>query len=240
MMWPGIPHSTPGVEPQSTSRWTVLEVIIRIFREPSSKPFVGWGEPTLSLWVAEGDNKTALSLFSVVLDGFSFMDVHRWRADCMDRIGDTHNNCGAVMKAVELWKAARPLFERSSQMKDITRIDAKLAEVDSAVLVEYEEQIQHLSELHLPVRAPEEAYTTNKEEEEEELAQGSDPEDKGSHIHYVACTHMRNYPFYSLIPPELDENLEAQEYRNGDIGTSQVIYLASKAIHLSDYTLDTC
>jgi hypothetical protein len=134
------------------------------------------------IFSAEGDNKTALSLFSVALDGFSFMDVHRWRADCMDRIGDTHNNCGAVMKAVELWKAARPLFERSSQMKDITRIDAKLAEVDSAVLVKYEEQLQHLSELHVPVRAPEEAYTTDKEEEEEEeeeLAQGSDPEDKG-------------------------------------------------------------
>jgi hypothetical protein len=49
------------------------------------------------------------------------------------------------MKAVGLWKAARPLFERSSQMKDIIKLDAKLAEVDSTVLVEYEEKLQHLS-----------------------------------------------------------------------------------------------
>jgi tetratricopeptide (TPR) repeat protein len=32
---------------------------------------------------AQGDDETALSLFSVALDGFTFMDVHRWRADCM-------------------------------------------------------------------------------------------------------------------------------------------------------------
>ncbi|KAJ7268482.1 hypothetical protein C8J57DRAFT_1612585 [Mycena rebaudengoi] len=100
------------------------------------------------IFSVQGDNETALSLFNVALDGFTFMDVHRWRADCMVRIGDILNNQGEVMKAVELWNAARPLFERSSQMKDIAQIDAKLAEVDSAVLAEYEEQLQQLSELH--------------------------------------------------------------------------------------------
>jgi hypothetical protein len=69
------------------------------------------------------------------------------------------------MKAVELWKAARPLFERSSQMKDIVKIDAKLAEVDSAVLAEYEEQLERLSEWHAPVSALEEAYITEEEED---------------------------------------------------------------------------
>jgi hypothetical protein len=131
---------------------------------------------------AEGDDETALSLFTVALDGFTFMDIHRWRADCMVRIGDILNNHGEIMKAVELWKAARPLFERSSQMKDMVKLDAKLAEVDSAVLAEYEEQLQRLSELHVPVSAMEEAYITEEEVEEEEedkLAQGSDVEDKG-------------------------------------------------------------
>jgi ATP/maltotriose-dependent transcriptional regulator MalT len=108
------------------------------------------------IFSAQGDYETALSLFNVALDGFTFMDVHRWRADCMVQIANILNNQGEVMKAVELWKAARPLFERSSQMKDITQIDEKLAEVDSAILVEYEEQ--QLSELHVPVSALEEAY----------------------------------------------------------------------------------
>ncbi|KAJ7279711.1 hypothetical protein C8J57DRAFT_1570757 [Mycena rebaudengoi] len=94
---------------------------------------------------AEGDDETALSLFNVALDGFTFMDVHRWRADCMVQIADILNSRGEVMKAVGLWMAARPLFERSSQMKDIIKLDAKLAEVDSAVLVVYEEKLQHLA-----------------------------------------------------------------------------------------------
>jgi tetratricopeptide (TPR) repeat protein len=94
------------------------------------------------IFSAEGDNETALSVFNVALAGFTFMDVHHWRADCMVHIGDILNNRGEVMKAVKLWKAARPLFNRSSQMKDIIKIDAKLAEVDSALLDKYEEQLQ--------------------------------------------------------------------------------------------------
>jgi hypothetical protein len=93
------------------------------------------------IFLAEGDDETALRLFKVALDGFTFMDVHHWRADCMVRIADILNNRGEVMKAVELWKTARPLFERSSQMKDIAWIDAKLAEADSAVFIEYEEKL---------------------------------------------------------------------------------------------------
>ncbi|KAJ7256944.1 hypothetical protein C8J57DRAFT_1721254 [Mycena rebaudengoi] len=135
------------------------------------------------IFSAEGDDETALSLFNVALDGFTFMDVHRRRADCMVRIGDILNNCGEVIKAIELWKTARPLFERSSQMKDVIKIDTKIAEVDSAILAKYEEQLQHLSELHVPVSAMEEACITEEEEEEEEnkLAQGSDIWNKGRH-----------------------------------------------------------
>ncbi|KAJ7275685.1 hypothetical protein C8J57DRAFT_1466432 [Mycena rebaudengoi] len=130
------------------------------------------------IFCAEGDVETALSLFNVALDGFTFMNVHRWRADCMLRIGDILNSRGEVMKAVDLWKAARPLFKRSSQMKNITQIDARLTEVDSAILAEYEKQLQQLSELHIPHSAPEEAYITEEEEEEEE----EDKSDQGSHV----------------------------------------------------------
>jgi tetratricopeptide (TPR) repeat protein len=135
------------------------------------------------IFSAQGDDETALNLFNVALDGFTFMDVHRWRADCMVRIGDILNNRGEVTKAIELWKTARPLFERSSQIKDVIKIDTKIAEVDSTILAKYEEQLQHLSELHVPVSALEEAYITEEEEEEEEnkLAQGSGIWDKGRH-----------------------------------------------------------
>ncbi|KAJ7202438.1 hypothetical protein C8J57DRAFT_1735729 [Mycena rebaudengoi] len=120
------------------------------------------------IFSAKGDDETALSLFNVALDGFTFMDVHHWQADCMVQIADILQARGMVIKAIELWKTARPLFERSFQMKDVIKIDAKIAEVDSAILAKYEEQLQHLSELHVPVSALEEAYITEEEEEEEE------------------------------------------------------------------------
>jgi hypothetical protein len=100
----------------------------------------------------------------------------------MVRIADILNNCGEVIKAVELWKAARPLFERSSKMNHILKIDGKLAAVDSAVLAEYEEHLQRLSESHVPASAPTEAYIVEEEQEQEEedkLDEGSDMGDKG-------------------------------------------------------------
>ncbi|KAJ7272501.1 hypothetical protein C8J57DRAFT_1318941, partial [Mycena rebaudengoi] len=59
-----------------------------------------------------------------------FMDIHRWRADCMVHIADIFEHQGEVVKSVRLWKAARPLFEKSSQAKDMTRINVKLAAVE--------------------------------------------------------------------------------------------------------------
>ncbi|KAJ7259618.1 hypothetical protein C8J57DRAFT_1638551 [Mycena rebaudengoi] len=133
------------------------------------------------IFTAKGDDETALNLFNVALDGFTFMDVHRWRADCMVQIADILQARGMVIKAIELWKTARPLFERSSQMKDVIKIDTKIAEVDSAILAKYEEQLQHLSELHVPVSTLEEEKEEEEEEEENKLAQGSDIWDKGRH-----------------------------------------------------------
>ncbi|KAJ7261513.1 hypothetical protein C8J57DRAFT_1514041 [Mycena rebaudengoi] len=127
---------------------------------------------------AQGDDETALSLFNVALDGFTFMDILHWRADCIVQIADILHGHGEVMKAVELWKAAKPRFERSLQMQDIIKIDAKLAEVDSAVLAEYEKQLQQRSELHVPGSAPDLTYI-EEDEEEDNLGQGSDFEDEG-------------------------------------------------------------
>ncbi|KAJ7265630.1 hypothetical protein C8J57DRAFT_1470074 [Mycena rebaudengoi] len=147
---------------QTTLRWTGILLALALKckdKRQTMQAFRCFGQ----FFSVQGDNETALSLFNFALDGFTFMDIHRWRADCMVRIADILNNRGEAMKAVELWKAARPLFERSSQTKDILKIDGKLAEVDSAVLAD----------------ALEEAYITEEEEEEDKLAQGSDVGDKG-------------------------------------------------------------
>ncbi|KAJ7261201.1 hypothetical protein C8J57DRAFT_1719913 [Mycena rebaudengoi] len=175
--------STEINDMQTTLKWTgiVLGLALKYKdKRQTMQAFRCLGQ----IFSAQGDDETALSLFRVALDGFTFMDVHRWRADCMVRIGDILNNHGEVIKAIELWKTARPLFERSSQMKDVIKIDTKIAEVDSAILAKCEEQLQHLSELHVPVSALKEAYITEEEEEEEEenkLAQGSEIWDKGRH-----------------------------------------------------------
>ncbi|KAJ7206155.1 hypothetical protein C8J57DRAFT_1484863 [Mycena rebaudengoi] len=135
---------------QTTLRWTGIFIGLALKcndKHQTMQAFRCLGQ----IFSAQGDDETALNLFNVALDGFTLMDVHCWRADCMVRIGDILNNHGEVIKAIELWKTARPLFERSSQMKDVIKIDTKIAEVDSAILAKNEEQLQHLSELHAPI-----------------------------------------------------------------------------------------
>jgi tetratricopeptide (TPR) repeat protein len=85
------------------------------------------------VFTAQQDDETALSLFAVALNGFTFMDIHRWRAECMVEIADIWDRRGEVMKSAGLWKEARVLFERSSQIKDIAQINAKLEAVDSEI-----------------------------------------------------------------------------------------------------------
>ncbi|KAF8197664.1 hypothetical protein K438DRAFT_1933714 [Mycena galopus ATCC 62051] len=75
------------------------------------------------------DEATAETLFIVALEGFTSMDVHRSRADCMLHLGDIRRNRGDFSGAQTLWKEARPLFERSLQAKEVAQIDTKLAAI---------------------------------------------------------------------------------------------------------------
>ncbi|KAJ7191359.1 hypothetical protein GGX14DRAFT_579082 [Mycena pura] len=61
---------------------------------------------------AKGESSTAMSLFQVALDGFTVMDVHQWKADCMMRMSKIHLACSEVLRAKELFEAALPLFDR--------------------------------------------------------------------------------------------------------------------------------
>ncbi|KAJ7107005.1 hypothetical protein C8R44DRAFT_744875 [Mycena epipterygia] len=79
------------------------------------------------IFLSEGDEYTACNLFIVALEGFTYMDIYRGRADCMFRLGEIEKHRGDLVKAAELWKEARPLFEQSSQVKDIVEVDTRLA-----------------------------------------------------------------------------------------------------------------
>ncbi|KAF7344728.1 NB-ARC domain-containing protein [Mycena venus] len=77
------------------------------------------------LW-RQGADDTALNILELALEGFMQMDVHQSRAECMRTMGDVHVHHGDICRAREMWEAARPLFERSEQKKEVVKIDEKL------------------------------------------------------------------------------------------------------------------
>ncbi|KAJ7465680.1 hypothetical protein FB451DRAFT_1369921 [Mycena latifolia] len=76
---------------------------------------------------AEGDVVTARSCYLVATEGFTMMDIHRDKADCMLRLGDIAEQHGQLDKALNFWEAAKPLFERSLQKAEISQVDSRLA-----------------------------------------------------------------------------------------------------------------
>ncbi|KAF8196241.1 hypothetical protein K438DRAFT_1760418 [Mycena galopus ATCC 62051] len=97
------------------------------------------------VFIAHNDDGTAASLYQVALEGFTRMDVHQSRAQCMLRLGDLANKHGHISEAITLWTAARPLFERSLQTKDVTNIDSRLENAHQQALIK-------LDTLHPPLQ----------------------------------------------------------------------------------------
>ncbi|KAJ6618137.1 hypothetical protein B0H10DRAFT_1947756 [Mycena sp. CBHHK59/15] len=87
-----------------------------------------------TIFAGQGENSAALSLFQVALDGFTFMDVHKGRANCMVHVASIIEQQGDIAKAMELWRAAKPLFQRSSQAQEVAWLDTKITAVDSGVI----------------------------------------------------------------------------------------------------------
>ncbi|KAJ7813700.1 hypothetical protein B0H14DRAFT_2604708 [Mycena olivaceomarginata] len=79
--------------------------------------------------LAHGDEATAESVLIVALDGFTYMDVHRCRADCVLYLGDIAKRQGDLAKAATLWKQSHPLFERSLRAESVAYIDVELADL---------------------------------------------------------------------------------------------------------------
>ncbi|KAJ7186550.1 hypothetical protein C8R46DRAFT_1273209 [Mycena filopes] len=82
------------------------------------------------IFCAGGDIGTAASLFTVALEGFSSMDVHRSKAECMCRLADISVADGDLPNAIELWQEAQALFERSHQRKEVESIQQKISKVE--------------------------------------------------------------------------------------------------------------
>ncbi|KAJ7031822.1 hypothetical protein C8F04DRAFT_1262465 [Mycena alexandri] len=101
------------------------------------------------VFLQENDEVTAISLFTLALQGFTVMDVHRSRAECMIRLGDISKKNGDLLNALELWELARPLFVRSSQTKQIQAIDERMSGVNEDVKEQYQNQVR-LVELSVP------------------------------------------------------------------------------------------
>jgi hypothetical protein len=110
---------------QETERWAVIYLafgMTKMNRVTTTKALRCIGD----LLVIDRDNDTALSLFMVALDSFTFMDIHRDRADCMIRMAAIFEQRTEIRKTVDLLQRAHPLYERSSQEKEIIKIDTKL------------------------------------------------------------------------------------------------------------------
>ncbi|KAJ7724644.1 hypothetical protein B0H16DRAFT_1698583 [Mycena metata] len=103
------------------------------------------------IFLLENDEASAISLFTLALEGFTLMDVHRSRAECMIRLGDISEKSGKPLNALELWQMARPLFERSSQTKQIQAIDERISKVNQGVKEQHERNLARLAELSVPV-----------------------------------------------------------------------------------------
>ncbi|KAJ7744306.1 hypothetical protein B0H14DRAFT_2637294 [Mycena olivaceomarginata] len=117
-----------------------------------TRHFSFWGD----VFVAHKDEETATNLYMVALEGFTYMDVHQSRAECMMRLGDLAEGQGHTSEAISHWKAARPLFEQSLQAKDVAHIDTTLLAVEKA----QQKALLELEDLNVP------ADLENKEVEE--------------------------------------------------------------------------
>jgi tetratricopeptide (TPR) repeat protein len=129
------------------------------------------------IFLAQNDEATALNLFTVALEGFTLMDVHRSRAECMLQLGDISKGRGNMLKAVELWETARPLFEKSSQAKQVENIDERLASVGEDVLEQHRKNMARLVE-NVPTGIVEDVEDdlSDIEDHQEDLSAGKLPE----------------------------------------------------------------
>ncbi|KAJ6603424.1 hypothetical protein DFH09DRAFT_1068586 [Mycena vulgaris] len=132
-----------------TSKWTVVYLAYAHRSQQRSalhKALCFFGDVVL----CQGDVKTAHSLFTVALEGFTQMDVHRSRAQCMLRLGDLAKQRNDWVEAKALWEQARPLLTRSLQAKEIVEVDNRLAALKQDILAKDRQTLARLRNLEVP------------------------------------------------------------------------------------------
>ncbi|KAJ7923750.1 hypothetical protein B0H13DRAFT_1864556 [Mycena leptocephala] len=140
---------------EQMSSWTTVFLVHALKRKEKlgtykALQFLG------DVFLSQNNEHTATNLFTVALEGFTQMDVHRSRAECMLRFGDISMGHGDLLKAVEFWERARPLFERSSQAKQVQHIDERVTDISEDVLEQHRNNLARLAELNAPAGTVEE------------------------------------------------------------------------------------
>ncbi|KAJ7926037.1 hypothetical protein B0H13DRAFT_2565702 [Mycena leptocephala] len=109
--------SNPVHEDMECERWAIVFLAYALRPQARSRLMVHQALRRLGdVLVGQGADDAALSVLTVALEGFTQMDVHQSRAECMRTIGDVY--VGAeTWQGREMWDAAQPLFERSEQKK---------------------------------------------------------------------------------------------------------------------------
>ncbi|KAJ7030855.1 hypothetical protein C8F04DRAFT_1365443 [Mycena alexandri] len=102
------------------------------------------------VFLKANDEVTAISLFTLALEGFTNMDVNQSRAECIIRLGDISKKNADLLKALELYESARPLFECASQVKQVQDIDERLAEISEDIKKQHQINLAQLAELNTP------------------------------------------------------------------------------------------
>ncbi|KAF8186584.1 hypothetical protein K438DRAFT_2153271, partial [Mycena galopus ATCC 62051] len=129
------------------ARWAVVFVAFTLLPSARDVVLLHFALQCFGDALAEqGINDTAINILTVALEGFTWMDVHSSRAQCMQSIGDLHMRRGEFSKASTFWKEARPLFEVSSQAKSVVGIDSRLAELEK----HHQANIDQFSNLNVP------------------------------------------------------------------------------------------
>ncbi|KAJ7744585.1 hypothetical protein B0H16DRAFT_1727153 [Mycena metata] len=136
-----------------------------------------------------------MSLFTLALGGFTKMDVHRSRAECMIQLGAIFNKHGDLLEALELWEQARPLFEQSSQAKRVQHIDERLVGIGEDVKKQQKRSLVKLTGLNPPVGMMEEL---GKDSSEDELENEETP---------LGAVENRADPAVKDFRPKLQEHL---------------------------------
>ncbi|KAJ7359435.1 hypothetical protein DFH08DRAFT_846089, partial [Mycena albidolilacea] len=159
----------------STVRWTTVFLAHSVKHKKNLQVYKAiqfFGD----LFLTQEDEDNAFNLFTVALEGFTCMDVHCSRAECMLKLGDISKNHGDLQKAMELWDTARPLFEHSSQAQQVENIDCRIAGMSQEIQLQHRENLAKLAHLNAPSGMVDEVK--NDQADTEDLKNMSDDEQR--------------------------------------------------------------